>query len=53
MLTYPLIHPGILAALAGAGHGFISSQAEGLRVLASIPSDAPLVVAEGVWQFSQ
>lgn len=36
-----------------AGHGFISSQAEGLRVLASIPTDAPLVVAEGVWQFSQ
>ena len=40
-------------AAATAGHGFISSQAEGLRVLASIPSDAPLVVAEGVWQFSQ
>ena len=38
---------------ATTGHGFISSQAEGLRVLASVPADAPLVVAEGVWQFSQ
>jgi hypothetical protein len=36
-----------------AKHGFISSQAEGLAVLAAIPSDAPVVVAEGVWQFSQ
>jgi len=35
------------------GHGFISSQVEGLRVLARIPREAPLVVAEGVWQFSQ
>jgi L-fucose isomerase-like protein len=35
------------------GHGFIASQAEGLQVLASIDPDAPLVVAEGVWQFSQ
>ena len=35
------------------GHGFIASQAEGLDVLASIDPDAPLVVAEGVWQFSQ
>ena len=35
------------------GHGFLSSQAEGLRVLATIPADEPVVVAEGVWQFSQ
>jgi hypothetical protein len=35
------------------GHGFIASQAEGLAVLAGIDRDAPLVVAEGVWQFSQ
>lgn len=35
------------------GHGFISSQAEGLRVLGALPPDAPVVVAEGVWQFSQ
>ena len=35
------------------GHGFIASQAEGLEVLASIDPEAPLVVAEGVWQFSQ
>jgi hypothetical protein len=36
-----------------AGHGFISSQAEGLRVFSSLPADAPVVMAEGVWQFSQ
>lgn len=35
------------------GHGFIAGQAEGLRVLAGVDADAPLVVAEGVWQFSQ
>ncbi|HUG85909.1 MAG TPA: hypothetical protein VMM13_15200 [Euzebya sp.] len=35
------------------GHGFIASQAEGLAVLAGIDRDAPLIVAEGVWQFSQ
>lgn len=40
-------------AETSAGHGFISGQAEGLRVLAAVPADAPLVVAEGVWQFSQ
>ncbi|HEX9115243.1 MAG TPA: fucose isomerase, partial [Anaerolineae bacterium] len=35
------------------GHGFIASQAEGLRVLSGVEADAPVVVAEGVWQFSQ
>ena len=35
------------------GHGFIASQAEGLAILADIDRDAPLVVAEGVWEFSQ
>jgi hypothetical protein len=34
------------------GHGFISSQRMGLEVFTSIPSDAPLVVAEAVWQYS-
>jgi L-fucose isomerase-like protein len=34
-------------------HGFIASQAEGLQVFAGIDRSAPLVVAEGVWQFSQ
>ncbi len=33
-------------------HGFISSQKEGMDVFRSIPSDAPLVVAEAVWQYS-
>ncbi len=34
------------------GHGFISSQREGMEVFRRIPSDAPLVVAEAVWQYS-
>src|SRR6478672_9805026 len=35
------------------GHGFIDSQKMGLRVFQSIPQEAPLVVAEAVWQYSQ
>jgi hypothetical protein len=35
------------------GHGFIDSQKMGLEVFRSIPQDAPLVVAEAVWQYSQ
>jgi hypothetical protein len=34
------------------GHGFISSQRMGLEVFKTIPTDAPLVVAEAVWQYS-
>ena len=34
------------------GHGFIDSQRMGLSVFMRIPPDAPLVVAEGVWQYS-
>jgi hypothetical protein len=34
------------------GHGFISSQRMGMEVFASIPLDAPLIVAEAVWQYS-
>ncbi|WP_216896627.1 hypothetical protein [Nocardia alni] len=34
------------------GHGFISSQRMGLNVFATIPADAPLIVAEAVWQYS-
>jgi len=34
------------------GHGFISSQSEGRAVFESIHPDAPLVVAEAVWQYS-
>jgi hypothetical protein len=33
-------------------HGFIDSQAYGMEVFRSIPSDAPLIVAEAVWQYS-
>ena len=34
------------------GHGFISSQRMGVEVFKSIPPDAPLIVAEAVWQYS-
>lgn len=34
------------------GHGFISSQRMGLDVFTTIPADAPLIVAEAVWQYS-
>jgi hypothetical protein len=35
-----------------AGHGFLSSQRMGMDVFASIDRDAPLIVAEAVWQYS-
>ena len=35
-----------------AGHSFIDSQKYGREVFAAIPPDAPLVVAEAVWQYS-
>jgi hypothetical protein len=34
------------------GHGFIGSQREGIEVFRNLPSDAPLIVAEAVWQYS-
>jgi len=34
------------------GHGFISSQRMGIEVFKQIPPDAPLIVAEAVWQYS-
>ncbi len=34
------------------GHGFLSSQRQGLDTFASIPKDAPIIVAEAVWQYS-
>jgi len=33
-------------------HGFISSQRMGMDVFQSIPKDAPIIVAEAVWQYS-
>ncbi|HET6413374.1 MAG TPA: hypothetical protein VFG53_15045 [Anaeromyxobacter sp.] len=34
------------------GHGFIDSQKMGIKVFREIPRDAPVVVAEAVWQYS-
>ena len=34
------------------GHGFISSQKEGMQVFANVDPSAPLIVAESVWQYS-
>src|SRR4051794_34168327 len=33
-------------------HGFIQSQKEGLEVFTGVDPDAPLIVAESVWQYS-
>ena len=33
-------------------HGFIDSQKYGLEVFSNIPKDAPVVVAEAVWQYT-
>lgn len=33
-------------------HGFIDSQRMGIEVFKSIPPDAPLIVAESVWQYT-
>jgi len=35
-----------------SGHGFIDSQRKGIEVFSTIPPDAPLIVAEAVWQYS-
>jgi hypothetical protein len=35
------------------GHGFIATQREGIEVFRTIDPDAPLIVAEAVWQYSQ
>ncbi len=37
---------------AAKGHGFIDSQHRGMEVFRQIPPQAPLVVAEAVWQYS-
>ncbi|MFM7183762.1 MAG: fucose isomerase [Planctomycetota bacterium] len=39
-------------AARGRGHGFIASCREGLEVFSRIDPEAPLVVAEAVWQYS-
>src|SRR4051812_18480783 len=36
----------------GRGHGFISSQRMGMAVFEGIDRDAPVIVAEAVWQYS-
>lgn len=37
---------------ADVGHGFISNQRMGMDVFMNIDPDAPLIVAESVWQYS-
>lgn len=37
---------------AARGHGFIRSQRQGIEIFRTIDPDAPLVVAEAVWQYS-
>ncbi|WP_072314965.1 fucose isomerase [Agrococcus sp. Marseille-P2731] len=37
---------------AEKGHGFIDSQRMGIEVFRAVPLDAPVVVAEAVWQYS-
>ena len=34
-------------------HGFIDSQKRGIEVFRKVPLDAPLIVVEAVWQYSQ
>ena len=36
----------------GERHGFLASQREGIEVFKRIPPEAPLIVAEAVWQYS-
>ena len=33
-------------------HGFIDSQKHGMEVFSKIPADAPIIVAEAVWQYT-
>ena len=37
---------------ARKGHSFIDSQKYGMEVFRNIPKDAPIIVAEAVWQYS-
>ncbi|WP_051680033.1 fucose isomerase [Pseudorhizobium marinum] len=37
---------------ADKGHGFIASQREGMDIFADIDPEAPVIVAEAVWQYS-
>lgn len=43
--AHPEIDPGM-------GHGFIETQAMGADILSRIPKNAPIIVAEAVWQYS-
>ncbi len=37
---------------ATTGHGFIASQKQGIELFGKLDPDAPLIVAEAVWQYS-
>ncbi len=34
------------------GHGFISSQKEGMEIFSKLDPEAPIIIAEAVWQYS-
>lgn len=36
----------------GEKHGFISSQKEGIEIFSRLDPDAPIIVAEAVWEYS-
>ena len=38
--------------VAAKGHGFLDGQRAGMDAFARVPKDAPVVVAEAVWQYS-
>ena len=40
------------AVVPSLGHGFIDGQARGIEIFRAIDPDAPLVVAEAVWQYT-
>src|SRR5476651_769540 len=56
-LTAAIRQEGYLVKRAHAfdkkkGHGFIDSQKYGMEVFRKIPTEAPIIVAEAVWQYS-
>ena len=56
-LTHALAEQGVMVKRAHpykpkVKHGFIASQREGIEIFRDLDPDAPLIVAEAVWQYS-